>query len=272
LSEFKIGIEDMNAHKLLATLSDAKKEIRCEDLKLDEAAFNNLSDDDFLLKIVSSETIAQSVLQSISLKARLNKIAEKKESQIFPNSCTANCILKLLVDFNILEKSQCDGVKELEVYLLTWSKPGDVSDPQRIVSYLKSQGVDVSLVEVKERINAFLKVVPEEISASYQAIKKLTAFNSSAELDEKQVAEISDPGLLFSICVHGIHIHTLFGAKNETRYQVTFPAHGAKEERVDYASFQEFYKLTPSFTGLMFAFKKKAKSAEEAAKITLAMN
>lgn len=219
----------------------------------DEKRVNEMNEKDFLDLIIADDKTAEFALKTPYICQKLNAIVMPEHMQTFNNSCAAKGILKMMTDFNIIDKKHASRVIELAIYSKIWTEPGGQADPDKMVSFLLNQGFETTLVEITDRTQDLLNSVPEEIKFAYHAIKNNTQLIKKSVKDAHSIALDDNSILLLDICIHGTHIHVLHARNHQDEFVVSYPEQVENPNpTVAYKSFTDFYKNHASFTGLMF--------------------
>ncbi len=224
----------------------------------DEKQVNKLEQEQFLELITATEETTKFALSSPCIRKKLNELPIDESVQTFNYSCAAYCILKMLSDLKLIDKSECTRTKELEIYSQIWKRPGDVANPIKIYQFLEQLGLDVSITEIEKRIQAVLPVIPDEMKFTYSFIHDRKELKK-ASYDEKSIPTKDKSFLLIAVCEHGIHFHVMYAKCKDDKFIVFSPSAEETKHQAEFHSFADFFTQNSQFTGLMYTISNPKK-------------
>ncbi|QMT59133.1 dehydrogenase [Legionella sp. PC997] len=204
----------------------------------------------FLKLVVSSDEIAQFVLDNPKLKAKLDSIEPSIDTQKFKNSCTARAIMKILLERGKIEPSDYTPSKELEIYKEIWLEPGKVASPEKIVDYFRKHNLDAIGVEIRELSKASLNKYSKNtlITSLYSLFKTDVSTRKKVTLVGMSEADFPD-GMTALIVINTGVLHTLLGKKCDGQFEVVDPQFGDKKL---YKGFMDFLEKERRSLGVFF--------------------
>lgn len=225
----------------------------------DEKQVNELDLQHFLELITVNEDTVKFALSSPYIRKKLNELSIDENEQTFDYSCAAHCILRMLHDFKLIDKSEFTRAKELEIYQQIWESPGDIANPIKIYQYLSQQGIDVSIGEIEKRVKTILPAIPEEMKLAYSFIQSKKELKKTL-YEEGSVLSKDKSYLLIAVCGHGIHFHILYAKCEDDKFIVFSPSSEDTKHTAEFHSFADFVSQCPLFTGMMYAISNPKKS------------
>ncbi|WP_454783383.1 dehydrogenase [Legionella sp. WA2022007384] len=211
---------------------------------------NMLDHRSFLKLVVSSDEIAQFVLDNPKLKAKLDSIEPAIDTQKFKSSCTARAIMKILLERGIIKPSDYTASKELEIYKEIWLEPGKVASPEKIVEYFRKHNLGAVGVEIRELSkNSLNKYSKDTVVTSLYSLFK-TEVPTRKKLTLVGMSESDFPeGMTTLIVINVGVLHTLLGKKCDGKFEVVDPQFGDKKI---YNGFMDFLEKERRNLGVFF--------------------
>ncbi|MFO3172642.1 dehydrogenase [Legionella pneumophila serogroup 1] len=204
----------------------------------------------FLKLIVTSNEIANFVLDNPKLRAKLDGIEPVVDAQKFENSCTARAIMKILLERGLIEPSSYTPSKELEIYKDIWLEPGKVASPEKIASYFCKYNLNVIGVEIRELSKSVRNKYSKDmvITSLYSLFKKEVPIRKKMTLTTLSEADFPE-GITTLIIIKAGVLHTLLGKKHHGQFEVTDPWFGDKKI---YSGFMDFLEKERKNLGVFF--------------------
>lgn len=215
-----------------------------------EEFINMLDHKSFLKLTVTSDEIADFVLNTPKLKAKLDAIEPSIDKQKFKNSCTARAIIRILLERGYIDQSNYTPSKELEIYKEIWLEPGKVASPEKIVSYFHKHHLNVVGIEIKELSKSVRNKYSRDtmITSLYSLFKKNVPIRKKVTLTELSEADFPE-GITMLIVINTGVLHTLLGKKCDGQFVVTDPQFGDKQT---YNGFMDFLEKERKNMGVFF--------------------
>lgn len=217
---------------------------------------NHLTDDGFKKLLCLSEDTAKFALTISHVRERLDRIDPNSDSQTFPTSCTARCILKILRQHNLIEAKEYTRSKEFEIYQKIWDAPFKEANPDKIVQVLQEYKLNVKSFEIPEATRHLL--AHESFSTPYTFFKRAVKKENLIIMHDKEIKEgIFKPGVGVLLVVGAPSLHIVYAEKTKSgKFVVTDPDPARGEAPLVFNSFSDFYNKSIgadlAFTGVGF--------------------
>ncbi len=251
---------------------DIKFPLTLETIKtlLSNISFVNMLDDETFKKLsIISEKVTDFVLERKELRKHLDNIEPNVDSQTYENSCTARCIMKLLLELDYIKKSDYVRSKELEIHRGIWFKAGDFPTPETIVYYLSLYDMNITGISVNPFVKKILdnaekseeKNVDRVWIAMYSLFKK--ALQKHKDFDITALKEIDFPENMTTLLVMQPHDlmmlpHIIFGKKKDGKFETIDSYNGDKKTYPSVVAFMQ----ESEFAGVYFDVSKRSPLSE----------
>ncbi|KTD55251.1 dehydrogenase [Legionella sainthelensi] len=215
-----------------------------------EDFLNMLDHKSFLKLTVTSDEVADFVLNNPKLKTKLDDIEPLIDKQKFKNSCTARAIIRILLERGYIDENNYTPSKELEIYKEIWLEPGKVASPEKIVAYFQKHHLNVVGIEIKELSKSVRNKYSKDtmITSLYSLFKKNVPLRKKLTLTDLSEADFPE-GITLLIVINTGVLHTLLGKKEHGQFVVTDPQFGDKKI---YNGFMDFLENERKNMGIFF--------------------